>query len=384
MPDLRLASVCPDDPGKAALLERMASNNTASYKFFWMKALLTLIERGRTEASFLEMGALMTAHAWDPVIFFKLSLGATDKLGAAIHRAQQELGLDDYAKFEQAAEAIERSGNPQVVAAVVDLTRYVRRRFLVPCLKGLEGILPGRLDTAISKASLAQPAAGPYWIEERAKRIHFNSEWSAFILGNLPLVKSWLDLKLARYLQARNPNIPAIVFKLERPAERSLGEPRKFWAEAIRRGGVREIYSGLSFTTENFERFGALSIDHFIPWRYVLHDEFWNLTPMFKNWNSAKGDRLPDLEEDLRPLCRQAFGALAGLRETDLGKRALQSYLGIDPDAPLQLEAGDGGLAAFSDSMKQALVQAYAGAASLGFPLWKDRPRREEREPGLF
>lgn len=384
MPDLRLASVCPDDPGKAALLERMASNNTASYKFFWLKALLTLIEKGRAEASFLEMGALMTAHAWAPVIFFKLSLGATDKLGAAIHRAQQELGLDDYAKFEQAAEAIERSGNPQVVAAVVDLTRYVRRRFLGPCFPELAKVHQNQFDGAVSKASLAHPEIGPYWIQERGRKIHLNPEWSAFILGNLPLVKSWIDLKLARYLQARNPNIPAIVFKLERPEERHLGEPRKFWAEAICRGGVREIYSGLPFTAENFERFGALSIDHFIPWRYVLHDEFWNLTPMFKNRNSAKGDRLPDLEEDLRPLCQQAFGALAGQRETDLGKRALESYLGIDPDAPLQLESGDGGLAAFTDSMKQALVQAYAGAASLGFPLWKDRPRREEREPGLF
>ena len=32
-----------------------------------------------------------------------------------------------------------------------------------------------------------------------------------------------------------------------------------------------------------FANLGPLSIDHFIPWGFVLHDEAWNLVPMFRN-----------------------------------------------------------------------------------------------------
>lgn len=367
---------CQADESKAALLERMTSNNTASYKFFWLKALITLIEQGRAEASFLEAGALMTAHAWDPVIFFKLSLGAADKLGRAIRLAQSELRLDDYTRFEQAAEAISRGGNEKVAFAAQDLTRYVRRRFLAPCFAELlQGVSQSRIDAAISRASLVRPEAGPYWIDEKAKAIRLNPDWAAFILGNLPLVKSWLDFKLARYLQARNPCAPAIVCKLTRPEARNLAEPRKFWSEAIRRGGVREIYSGLPFTEENFGRYGSLSIDHFVPWRYVLHDEFWNLTPMFKNLNSAKGDRLPDLDRDLKPLCQQAFQALRAQKGTSLGNEAMRSFLNIDPEAASQVEDGGArGEACFSESLKRVVVQAYEGTAFQGFSKWMNRP----------
>ena len=37
-----------------------------------------------------------------------------------------------------------------------------------------------------------------------------------------------------------------------------------------------------------------LSIDHFVPWSYVAHDEFWNLHPTTRSINSSKSNNLPD------------------------------------------------------------------------------------------
>lgn len=37
----------------------------------------------------------------------------------------------------------------------------------------------------------------------------------------------------------------------------------------------------------------TVSIDHFVPWQYVAHDELWNLHPTTKSINSQKSNYLP-------------------------------------------------------------------------------------------
>lgn len=49
---------------------------------------------------------------------------------------------------------------------------------------------------------------------------------------------------------------------------------------------VHEIYIG-QILTEN-----DISIDHFVPWSYVAHDEMWNLNPTTKSINSSKRNNL--------------------------------------------------------------------------------------------
>lgn len=36
-----------------------------------------------------------------------------------------------------------------------------------------------------------------------------------------------------------------------------------------------------------------ISIDHFVPWSYVAHDEFWTLHPTTKSVNSKKNNNVP-------------------------------------------------------------------------------------------
>jgi hypothetical protein len=36
-----------------------------------------------------------------------------------------------------------------------------------------------------------------------------------------------------------------------------------------------------------------ISLDHYVPWSFVVHDQLWNLIPTTKSVNSKKSDLLP-------------------------------------------------------------------------------------------
>ena len=57
--------------------------------------------------------------------------------------------------------------------------------------------------------------------------------------------------------------------------------------------GVKDIYT-CKIIDEN-----DMSLDHFIPWSFVLHDRMWNLCPVSRKTNSQKGDCLPQLEKHM-------------------------------------------------------------------------------------
>ena len=124
-----------------------------------------------------------------------------------------------------------------------------------------------------------------------------------YIRDNQTIVSGWMHYKLICYLQKRNPNVPAIPFKITAPGKRDLRDATKLWKEINRDRTISDIYTGRQLTEENFSTYGELSIDHFIPWSFVLHDELWNLAPTFKNINSQKSNKLPDLSSYMDKFC---------------------------------------------------------------------------------
>ena len=119
-----------------------------------------------------------------------------------------------------------------------------------------------------------------------------------------------------------------------------------------------------------FAERGPLSIDHFIPWSFVLHDEAWNLVPMFRDSNSSKHDALPPLDAYLRPLCEQQFDALLTVRGRGGRHRSVyESYMAVDPMA-LSYERTPGALDSFTDAVSRAITPLYQIARNQGFPLW--------------
>lgn len=48
------------------------------------------------------------------------------------------------------------------------------------------------------------------------------------------------------------------------------------------------IYSGIPLENNNF------SLDHYLPWSFVAHDQIWNLVPTSPAANSSKSNNLPN------------------------------------------------------------------------------------------
>ena len=94
------------------------------------------------------------------------------------------------------------------------------------------------------------------------------------------------------YLQTRNPSVPGIAEKLEPPAARDIARVSRYWKLVIQLDPtLKDIYGHIDLAGE------SISIDHFVPWQYVAHDELWNLHPTTRSINSSKSNYLPIWEE---------------------------------------------------------------------------------------
>lgn len=123
------------------------------------------------------------------------------------------------------------------------------------------------------------------------------------------------------------------------------------------------------FVAENFKSMGALSIDHFIPWSFVLHDEAWDLIPTFKDPNSSKSDSLPSIEQYLEPFCFQQFDAMLAVKDTGLQShhrehfeslRSIDVHIDEYSDCDISREA-------FSKSISDTIVPLYQIARNQGY-----------------
>lgn len=68
----------------------------------------------------------------------------------------------------------------------------------------------------------------------------------------------------------------------------TLEKVKKYWKMIVAIKPVYEIYGEKPLNEKN------ISIDHFVPWSYVAHDELWNLTPTTRSINSSKSNSLSD------------------------------------------------------------------------------------------
>lgn len=120
--------------------------------------------------------------------------------------------------------------------------------------------------------------------------IHIGSEWMTYLQVNQEILRGWIQYNMIIYLQRRNPSVPGISDKLYPPQERKLEKVKKYWKLLSELAPIHEIYGETLLEASN------ISIDHFVPWSYVAHDEFWNLHPTTRSINSSKSNHLPDWE----------------------------------------------------------------------------------------
>lgn len=293
-------------PEQTRFLGQVFNDTAASYKFYWLLGLLSVIQRG-SQSVFAptEIVKEMIVAAWHPVCFFRLSLGRQDKLQDLILSLKSTAGLENDAQPHRIRPALE-----DVLPQIRDLTNLVPTRFLSPWftiqLRAIDGHERTKRIQELSCLSQESAVPSPYFFvrDRREWMIHLNDAWLAFFHENFEIVRSFAFFHLCKYLQARNPNVPGIVNKLTVPGARDLSAARKFWRlvriESERTGKTHlfhDIYTGLPLDDQ-------FSIDHFLPWSFVAHDLLWNLAPVSKVTNSMKNDSLPDLQRYLPKLCQ--------------------------------------------------------------------------------
>ena len=272
------------------LLGRVFDDTTTSYKLFWFKALLeTLKLRWSSKPGVVYEPILvsdlvleMVVLAWHPVCFFRLSLGATDKLQNACETLQKRLDLAPNTKGQQVRNVI--AATHEILEHLWNLATYVPAFFLTPWFSGeMYGIGAGtaRVKRAIQLARERRnrQESPPYWLDGKGRNVtlRIDRRWGDFLYENLGMLEAFSDRHLAHYLQARNPNSPGIIHKLREPPSPQLLRARRFWKS------VREVFilRGISTFFQDIykaERLDAdFSIDHFLPWSFVAHDQLWNL-----------------------------------------------------------------------------------------------------------
>ncbi|MCD8316832.1 MAG: hypothetical protein LUB61_05475 [Eggerthellaceae bacterium] len=367
------------DISKAGYLERMLERNAASYKYYWLCAIIEEIQAGTLEMSYVRLVARMVADVWYPVVYFHLYLGAGDKLQALVEYLRDTYELKNDSEPANIIQVIEGqySRDQKLRKLVNDRTNNVPYRLIRPFYE--DGIRDAkskdaswndaRTDNVIYGLNRQNAEGCIYRFNAQRNGIEVDPEWAEFIRQNLPVIDGWLDFRLTQYLQARNPSVPSISLKLHRPKKRNLKDATEYWKCAISTCHLREIYSGNPFTEINFDEYGALSIDHFIPWSFVMHDEPWDLVPMFKNTNSSKNDRLPDYDEFFIPFCDQQFEALINVALKKPFNKIVEPYLMLDPEIR-HYEDSDRSRIRFQEALTKVINPLYQIAYNQGYAIW--------------
>ena len=358
------------------LLERMQEENiVTSYKLFWFRGIFKEIISQNKDIRFRRIVCRMIAEAWYPLIEYHLNFGAIDMLYDLCTLIHKKYEIDSNISQHKLLEFLEDLNDKEVERGIRSLYNMVPYRLLAPFFVGeFKGIPDHRRNKKIAELSNLKEDVF-YKIDDKNKAITINQNWFDYIYKNQSIVYGWMSYKLICFLQNRNPNVPAIPFKLAAPQERNLTSARRFWNEINNTIPLYDIYTSKELTQGNFKKYGEFSIDHFIPWSFVLHDELWNLVPTFHNINSSKGNRLPDLEQYMEKFCDLQYHAFKVGRKNKKLRKQLEDYLTINKSMDINaLLHSDIEKGYFVDSIKTTIKLLFQIAYNQGYGLWQEDP----------
>jgi hypothetical protein len=279
------------------ILAHSFNDTTNSYKFYWFLAILDeLIETNSETISLDSLSIRMVSEVWYPLDYFKLSFGKQDSFKNISDFVSQKIPIDNSPKSEHIFSQINKKLNDSdlniLKLQVRNLIKYVPYRFIRPFfaneLRGEKDSNVNRqiIEFAIKEFYNKKPF---YYFNENSIKLH--PDWKDYFNKHVFILKGFIYWNLIQFLQKNNPNVIGLSEKLFKPIKRDLRLAQSFWKEYIDiKQNINCIYSGNSIG-EN------LSIDHFIPWSYIAHDNIWNLLPTTKSVNSSKGDNFPSFNK---------------------------------------------------------------------------------------
>lgn len=315
-------------------LEQMLDqrNMVTSYKAYWMMGILDIITESNADlVSFEAVVERMIVNAWYPTVTCKLSFGLQDRLSslvAYLSLAYPKTNVMTSTKLLTFLQSPMLGADKHYLKKRNELYQMVPYRLLSPFFKeATRGIKDQKKNRLIKELTSSSHCVFYDFVEK--DKLLIRQEWMTYIKDNQIIIKAWLKYKLIMYLQARNPNVPNIPQKLAPPSLRKLTDAKHFWKHMSDRDPIVDIYTKKTLRESNYSVHGGLSIDHFIPWSFVCHDEFWNLSPTFKNVNSSKNNSLPSLQNYLQDFCRIQHYAINKLKTYRGGHKLLEEYYSI-------------------------------------------------------
>ncbi len=326
-----------------ATLSGLFRHTTTSYKYLFFLSLLTLLKDRNFE---IDDGILlrdieieMLVTAWYPHVFFKLSFGTQDKISSALQLIPS-IANDQNLLSKTGRNDLRK--HLTFYGEVLDyrLIRYVPNRILRPFFAVETRSMPDqRVNREVSKlaAEQFQKRRPLFRFDDSQECIFLHPDWIAYLQQHQTIIEGWALWHWADYMQRRNPGIPAVMRKLFPPDRREpLHAQRKFWDTVIDKTNVRCIYTG-NMLDRGYE------LDHFLPWKFVAHNQLWNLIPVDPQANSSKSDHLPS-EIYIDRLAETQRAALSIARDSfsnDKWKKEVEAYitdLYITPEDTLDCE----------------------------------------------
>ncbi|MBE5906372.1 MAG: hypothetical protein E7277_06195 [Lachnospiraceae bacterium] len=356
-------------------LSRLFDNTTNCYKFFWFQAILGKLDGKNTRFTFDELINEMIADAWYMVTEYHLRLGPlgiTDNLEEVVKYIFAEYGFRSSEKREQIIDFLQNTDDKKIVKYKSDLTLNVPYRLQVPFYDEvqIERNMWNGSKKNLTEAINRQRRLMYYFVlvSGLGTEIEVDALWAEYLFRHKEILKGWEQLKLIQYLQNKNPSVPGIAEKIEAPVARDIERVRKYWKQIVQVDpSLRDIYGA------ELLKDVTISVDHFVPWQYVAHDELWNLHPTTRSINSSKSNLLPSWKMYFEPLGNIEYRAYELKAKNESIAREFKKiapYHLNNQEIRNQLYADGLTRDAFLERLEHVIKPVYETAQTLGFKEW--------------
>ena len=283
-----------------SILAQLFNKTTNSYKYLFFLSLLDILKRTKFDVlspiSFVELIVEILANAWFPHTYFKLSFGTQDKITEKLDLLNLTIS-EPILKFNDPDKQLLRKTieNQTYDDLIAYLVKYVPFRLIRPFYsqetQGLKDVEVNQTILDLTNNNYKSRNALYHFdadLVKDCKGIILSPDWVNYIEENFKIVKGWASWAWLEYMQSRNPTTPNIVNKLFTPQQRgSLFSQTKFWKSVLNHQSLNCIYSNQKLNLN------YLSLDHYLPWSFVAHNQLWNLVPVIPEVNSSKSNNLP-------------------------------------------------------------------------------------------
>lgn len=312
-----------------AAFSRLFAHTTNSYKYIFFFSLLDILKRRNFDVSLpislREMTIEMLANSWYPHNYSRLSFGVQDKVIEKLDSLSLEI-TELILKFTDTDKKALREtiSKQNFDDSLVDYVPFrINRPFFQAEFRGMPDQKVDKLMFQVARENFETRKPLLSYSED-GKSILVHPNWSEYIKVNYSIIRGWASWNWLEYMQSRNPSVPAISNKLFTPQKReSLTSQTQYWKSILKETDLHCIYSGESLQVD------SLSLDHYLPWSFVSHDNLWNLVPTIPNVNSSKSNNLPSDIYFSAFVAMQHTGLIISHRKMNFAawKKKVESYI---------------------------------------------------------